>query len=108
MNHQDKQDLKLIIYRLDEQDKKREALAQSTREAIESVFGAQQDHASETKKDLRFIKENLFNPDSGLWAESRANTSFRKNVIRTLWFVVPATVATTLKLFYETMKNGLR
>jgi len=108
MNHQDKQDLKLIIYRLDEQDKKREELAASTRQSIEAIYGAIADHSAESKNSFRFIKENLFDPDKGLWAETKANTSFRINIVRTLWFVVPATVATTLKLFYETIKNGLR
>ena len=33
------------------------------------------------KKDesLSFIKENLFNPHEGLWAETKENTRFREN-----------------------------
>ena len=28
--------------------------------------------------DIKFIKENLFNPHEGLWAETKLNSSFRK------------------------------
>ena len=33
--------------------------------------------------DIKFIKENLFNPETGLWAETKQNTAFRKNT--TMW-----------------------
>jgi hypothetical protein len=29
--------------------------------------------------DLKFIKENLFNPHEGLWAETKLNTQFRES-----------------------------
>ena len=29
--------------------------------------------------DIKFIKENLFNPHEGLWAETKDNTRFRKD-----------------------------
>ena len=32
-----------------------------------------------TEESLKFIKENLFNPHEGLWAETKQNTSFREN-----------------------------
>ena len=32
-----------------------------------------------TEESLKFIKENLFNPDEGLWAETKQNTQFREN-----------------------------
>jgi len=31
------------------------------------------------RDDIKFIKENLFNPHEGLWSESRQNTQFRKD-----------------------------
>ena len=30
-------------------------------------------------KDIKFIKENLFNPHEGLWAETKLNTQFRQS-----------------------------
>ena len=32
-----------------------------------------------TEESLKFIKENLFNPQEGLWAETKQNTQFREN-----------------------------
>ena len=29
--------------------------------------------------DIKFIKENLFNPHEGLWAETKLNSQFRKD-----------------------------
>ena len=31
------------------------------------------------EESLRFIKENLFNPHEGLWAETKQNTQYREN-----------------------------
>ena len=42
-------------------------------------------HESRTKEmrdDIKFIKQNLFNPHEGLWAESRMNTQFRQNTTK--------------------------
>ena len=32
-----------------------------------------------TDESLSFMKENLFNPHEGLWAETKQNTQFRQN-----------------------------
>ena len=32
-----------------------------------------------SEKSLKFLKENLFNPHEGLWAETKENTQFREN-----------------------------
>ena len=32
-----------------------------------------------TEAGLSFLKENLFNPHEGLWAETKQNTQFRQN-----------------------------
>ena len=56
MNGQDKQDLNVILERMEQADKDR----------------------SQIHSDIKFIKENLFNPHEGLWAESKQNTQFRK------------------------------
>ena len=31
------------------------------------------------QSDIKFIKENLFNPHEGLWAETKQNSQFRVN-----------------------------
>ena len=35
-----------------------------------------------TDENLRFIKENLFNPNEGLWAETKENSQFRQSAGR--------------------------
>tara|TARA_Y100000766_G_C18893035_1_gene599504 strand:- start:213 stop:521 length:309 start_codon:yes stop_codon:yes gene_type:complete len=72
MNKQDKQDLELILYRLNEQDKS----VQKLEKHFTSKF-------NEIHEDISFIKENLFNPNEGLWAETKQNTQFRENT--TMW-----------------------
>ena len=32
-----------------------------------------------TDASLSFLKENLFNPNEGLWAETKQNSQFRQN-----------------------------
>ena len=31
------------------------------------------------RQDIKFVKENMFNPHEGLWAETKQNTQFREN-----------------------------
>ena len=60
MNGQDKKDLNVIIERMEQSDRDRELM----------------------HTDIKFIKENLFNPHKGLWAEAKLNTQFRENTTR--------------------------
>ena len=68
MNAKDKQDLELVHYRLDELDKKMDQM----RHDMSMAHG-------KTDASLSFLKENLFNPNEGLWAETKQNTQFREN-----------------------------
>ena len=60
MNQADKKDLNVIIERMEQAEKDREVM----------------------HNDIKFIKENLFNPHTGLWAEAKLNTQFRENTTR--------------------------
>ena len=55
VNGQDKKDLNVILERMDQADKDRDKI----------------------HTDIKFIKENLFNPHEGLWAETKQNSQFR-------------------------------
>ncbi len=57
VNGQDKKDLNVILERMDQADKDR----------------------GKIHDDIKFIKENLFNPHEGLWQESKQNTQFRQD-----------------------------
>ena len=71
MNAKDKQDLELVHYRLDELDKKMDELKADMSKAH-----------GKTDSTLSFIKENLFNPNEGLWAETKQNTQFRESTTK--------------------------
>jgi len=60
VNGQDKKDLNVILERMDQADKDRDQI----------------------HSDIKFIKENLFNPHKGLWAETKQNTKFREDTNR--------------------------
>ena len=68
MTKKEKQHLELIVYRMDEADKK-----------VESLHKEFKTDLQELHTDIKFIKENLFNPETGLWAETKLNTQFREN-----------------------------
>jgi len=55
MNQSERKDLNVILERMDQADKDREQI----------------------HSDIKFIKENLFNPHEGLWTETKQNTQFR-------------------------------
>ena len=55
VNGQDKKDLNVILERMEQAEKDR----------------------GQMHTDIKFIKENLFNPHEGLWAETKQNSQFR-------------------------------
>ena len=57
MNGQDKKDLNVILERMEQADNDRDLM----------------------HTDIKFIKENMFNPHKGLWAETKLNTQFRED-----------------------------
>ena len=60
VNGQDKKDLNVILERMDQADKDRQKI----------------------HTDIKFIKENLFNPHEGLWQETKQNSQFRENTTK--------------------------
>ena len=79
LNGQDKKDLNVIIERMDQSDKDRETM-----------------HA-----DIKFIKENMFNPHEGLWAETKQNSLFRENATKWRSIVGTGVVGLLLKQIYD-------
>jgi hypothetical protein len=45
---------------------------------LERMSQADKDR-TEIHTDIKFIKENLFNPKEGLWAETKLNSQFRES-----------------------------
>jgi hypothetical protein len=79
MNGQDKKDLNVIIARMDQADKDR-----------------QQIHT-----DIKFIKENMFNPHEGLWAETKLNSQFRENTSKWRTMIGAGFVGLLFKQVYD-------
>tara|TARA_B100000029_G_scaffold447397_1_gene469133 strand:+ start:3775 stop:4062 length:288 start_codon:yes stop_codon:yes gene_type:complete len=68
LNQKDRTEFDLIHNKIDH-------ITQSIDELKEEMNSAHM----KTEENLKFIKENLFNPHEGLWAETRLNTEFRKS-----------------------------
>ena len=79
MNGQDKQDLNVIIERMEQSDKDRELMHQ----------------------DIKFIKENMFNPHKGLWAETKLNTQHRESTTKWRTVIGGGFIALLIKNIWE-------
>ena len=90
MNKVDKENLKLIEYRLDEQDKRVDLLHQE----FDSKLG-------DIHTDIKFIKENLFNPESGLWAETKLNTQHRQQTTKWRTIIGGGVIALMIDMFWD-------
>ena len=58
---------------------------------------------SKTDESLSFIKENLFNPNQGLWAENKLNSQFRENSQKWRGIVGTGFVGLFLKQLWDMM-----
>jgi hypothetical protein len=90
MNKKEHQDLELVLYRLDEQDSKRINLETEVNKKLVDIH-----------KDIRFIKESLFNPDTGLWAEVKQNSRFRESSDKWRTMTGAALLTLIVKSLYE-------
>ena len=68
MNQADKKEFELIHNKIDN-------ITSSLDELREVMDKAHQ----KVDENLRFVKENLFNPHDGLWAETKLNSQFRQS-----------------------------
>ena len=79
MNGQDKKDLNVILERMDQADKDRERI----------------------HTDIKFIKENLFNPHEGLWAETKQNSQFRTDTKKWRGVIGAGFIGLVVKQVYD-------
>ena len=84
MNGKDQKDLNVVLERMNQSDRDREQM----------------------HTDIKFIKENLFNPKEGLWAEVKDNTRFRENTSK--WRTVSGTAIVGImgKFIYDLFNKG--
>ena len=79
VNGQDRKDLNVILERMDQADKDREQI----------------------HSDIKFIKENLFNPHDGVWTETKQNTQFRENTTKWRGIMGTGVIGLFLKQVYD-------
>ena len=68
MNQQDRKEFEIVHLKIDELKK----------DILKLQADMEKAHLK-TDDSLSFIKENLFNPNQGLWAETKQNTQFRES-----------------------------
>ena len=90
MNQKEKQHLELVNYKIDE-----------LKEDIGRLQNNMNDAHTKTDESLRFIKENLFNPNEGLWAETKKNTQFREDSQKWRGIVGTGFVGLIIKQVYD-------
>ena len=84
MNGKDTKDLNVMLEKMEQADKDRDLM-----------------HA-----DIKFIKENLFNPHKGLWAEAKLNTQFRENTTRWRFPIGVGFISLTIKHIWDLFNNS--
>ena len=70
-NQTTKELLKLVEYQIEQIFNEIQALKEDNKSAHDDVKG-----------DLRFIKNNLFDPKEGVWAEVKQNSNFRNETVK--------------------------
>ena len=90
MNQKEKQHLELVNYKIDE-----------LKEDIERLQNNMNDAHTKTDESLRFIKENLFNPNEGLWSETKKNTQFREDSQKWRGIVGTGFIGLIIKQVYD-------
>ena len=68
MNQADRKEFDLIHNKIDQ-----------IKQDIDDLKTTMNQAHQKTDESLSFMKENLFNPHEGLWAETKQNTQFRQN-----------------------------
>ena len=83
MNGQDKKDLNVILERMEQAEKDR----------------------AQMHTDIKFIKENLFNPHEGLWAETKQNSQFRQSTTKWRSVIGTGVVGLFIKHIWDIFKT---
>ena len=89
MTKKEKQHLELIVYRMDEADKRVDALHKEFKNDLQELH-----------TDIKFIKENLFNPETGLWAETKLNTQHREQTTKWRTIIGGGVIALMIDMFW--------
>ena len=93
MNQADRKEFELIHNKIDN-------ITQSIDELRKEMDTA---HAK-VDQNLSFVKENLFNPHEGLWAETKLNTQFRESTSKWRGVIGTGFIALFVKHIWDMFK----
>ena len=95
MNQQDRKEFEIVHLKIDELKK----------DIVELKTDMEKAH-SKTDENLSFIKENLFNPNEGLWAETKENSQFREDAGKWRGMIGAGFIGLFFKQIYDLFLNN--
>ena len=90
MNQNDRKQLEIAHLKLDDM-----------RQDIIDLKNDMEKAHQKTDESLSFIKENLFNPHEGLWAETKKNSEFRESTSKWRYGIGMGFIALMMKNVWE-------
>ena len=94
MNSNDRKQLEIAHLKLDD-----------VRQDIVDLKNDMEKAHLKTEESLKFIKENLFNPHEGLWAETRLNSEFRKSTSKWRGIIGAGVIGLIFKQLIDVFKT---
>jgi hypothetical protein len=93
MNQNDRKEFEIVHLKID-----------GLKEDIEKLNTDMENAHLKTEETLKFIKENLFNPNQGLWAETKQNSQFRESTSKWRGMIGAGFIGLFFKQLYDLFK----
>ena len=90
MNQNDRKEFEIVHLKIDE-----------LKNNLDKMQADMEKAHLKTDDNLKFIKENLFNPNEGLWAETKQNSQFRESASRWRGMVGAGFIGLFFKQLYD-------
>ena len=94
MNQNDRKQLEIAHLKLDDM-----------RQDIIDLKNDMEKAHQKTDENLSFIKENMFNPHEGLWAETKLNTQYREDSKKWRYPIGVGFISLIIKNIWDTMTS---
>ena len=93
MNQNDRKEFEIVHLKIDE-----------LKNNLDKMQADMEKAHLKTDDNLKFIKENLFNPNEGLWAETKQNSQFRESASRWRGMVGAGFIGLFFKQLYDVFR----
>ena len=94
VNQNDRKEFEIVHLKID-----------GLKEDIEKLTTDMEKAHLKTEQTLSFIKENLFNPNEGLWAETKENSQFREDAGKGRGMIGAGIIGLFFKQIYDLFLN---